>query len=301
MRIIKEFSSKPFKYGLFIGIGIWLIGLIGLQLCISSEYTVARYDSFLLFYPPIRTVGFLLIFFFVVYMIYPLLEEYIFRFWAQKKNYLAILSYSLICIIIFIFLRNWIITIAFIVLFAIVHFILKNDIRKVGIFLLSSTAFAAIHTTTWPAFSIGWIFCFCIFFGMGLILSFTIINYDFGTTIIVRIVFNVLLFANLFISPSYETENYNFYISPIEEKSWTNVEVNNDTVICVTSGVNITAFIGLAYKIPASENMPFPWVPSCSPIGFEIDKSCFSNRNSFCRNKYASKDNSYNILLKTNI
>ena len=50
---------------------------------------------------------------------------------------------------------------------------------------------------------------------------------------------------------------------------------DNDTVICVTSGVNITAFIGLAYKIPASEKMPFPWVPSCSPIGFEIDKSCF--------------------------
>lgn len=50
---------------------------------------------------------------------------------------------------------------------------------------------------------------------------------------------------------------------------------DNDTVICVTSGVNITAFIGLAYKIPISENMPFPWVPSCSPIGFEIDKSCF--------------------------
>lgn len=50
---------------------------------------------------------------------------------------------------------------------------------------------------------------------------------------------------------------------------------DNDTVICVTSGVNITAFIGLAFKIPASENLPFPWVPSCSPIGFEIDKSCF--------------------------
>lgn len=50
---------------------------------------------------------------------------------------------------------------------------------------------------------------------------------------------------------------------------------DNDTVICVTSGVNITAFIGLAYKIPISENMPFPWVPSCSPICFEIDKNCF--------------------------
>ena len=50
---------------------------------------------------------------------------------------------------------------------------------------------------------------------------------------------------------------------------------DNDTVICVTSGVNITAFIGLAYKIPASENLPFPWVPSWSPIGLDIDKSCF--------------------------
>lgn len=50
---------------------------------------------------------------------------------------------------------------------------------------------------------------------------------------------------------------------------------DNDAVICVTSGVNITAFIGLAFKIKPSENLPFPWVPSCSPIGFEIDKSCF--------------------------
>jgi len=50
---------------------------------------------------------------------------------------------------------------------------------------------------------------------------------------------------------------------------------DNDAVICVTSGVNITAFIGLAFKIPASDNLPFPWVPSCSPIGFDIDKSCF--------------------------
>lgn len=50
---------------------------------------------------------------------------------------------------------------------------------------------------------------------------------------------------------------------------------DNDTIICVTSGVNISAFIGLAYKIPISENIPFPLVPSCSPIGFEIDKSCF--------------------------
>ena len=48
-----------------------------------------------------------------------------------------------------------------------------------------------------------------------------------------------------------------------------------DTVICVTSGVNITAFISLAFKIPPSEDLPFPLVPSCSPIGFDIDKNCF--------------------------
>ena len=51
---------------------------------------------------------------------------------------------------------------------------------------------------------------------------------------------------------------------------------DNDTVVCVTSGVNITAFIGFAFKIPASDNLPFPWVPSCSSIGFEIDKGCFN-------------------------
>ena len=50
---------------------------------------------------------------------------------------------------------------------------------------------------------------------------------------------------------------------------------DKDTVICVTSGVNITAFISLAFKIQPSENLPFPMVPSCSPIGFDIDKDCF--------------------------
>lgn len=50
---------------------------------------------------------------------------------------------------------------------------------------------------------------------------------------------------------------------------------DTDTVICVTSGVNITAFISLAFKIPPSEDLPLPLVPSCSPIGFDIDKSCF--------------------------
>ncbi len=49
-------------------------------------------------------------------------------------------------------------------------------------------------------------------------------------------------------------------------------EEKNDAIICVTSGVNITAFIDLAYGLEPSEERPFPMVPSCSPIGFEITK-----------------------------
>lgn len=52
---------------------------------------------------------------------------------------------------------------------------------------------------------------------------------------------------------------------------------NNDIVLCVTSGVNITAFISLAYKIQPSNNLPFPLVPGCSPIGFDINIEDFDN------------------------
>ena len=49
-------------------------------------------------------------------------------------------------------------------------------------------------------------------------------------------------------------------------------EDRNDCVICVTSGVNVTAFIDLAYGLEPSGKRPFPMVPSCSPIGFDITK-----------------------------
>lgn len=47
---------------------------------------------------------------------------------------------------------------------------------------------------------------------------------------------------------------------------------NEDIVICVTSGVNIGAFICKAFNIEPSENTPFLGVPSCSPIMFEFKK-----------------------------
>lgn len=48
-----------------------------------------------------------------------------------------------------------------------------------------------------------------------------------------------------------------------------------DSVICVTSGVNITAFICAQYNIKPNDNLPLPIVLSCSPIGFRISKDNF--------------------------
>ena len=50
---------------------------------------------------------------------------------------------------------------------------------------------------------------------------------------------------------------------------------DNDAVICVTSGVNLTAFICASYNIKPSGILPYPIVPSCSPIGLEISKEYF--------------------------
>lgn len=50
---------------------------------------------------------------------------------------------------------------------------------------------------------------------------------------------------------------------------------NDDCVICVTSGVNLTAFVSLSYGIKPSANLPMPMVLSCSPIGFNITKDSF--------------------------
>ncbi len=48
---------------------------------------------------------------------------------------------------------------------------------------------------------------------------------------------------------------------------------DEDTIICVTSGVNIGGFICWNFGIQPSENIPYLMVPSCSPIGFEYNKN----------------------------
>lgn len=50
---------------------------------------------------------------------------------------------------------------------------------------------------------------------------------------------------------------------------------DNESVLCVTSGVNLTAFIDAAYNLPPSDDKPFPLVATCSPIGLEISKKNF--------------------------
>lgn len=51
----------------------------------------------------------------------------------------------------------------------------------------------------------------------------------------------------------------------------------NDNVVFVTSGINVSVFIAIAFGIPLSKDLPFVGVPSCSPLAFKINKKDFSN------------------------
>ena len=47
---------------------------------------------------------------------------------------------------------------------------------------------------------------------------------------------------------------------------------DDDVVICVTSGVNVAGFIIKSFGLEASQETPFLWIPSCSPIIFDFKK-----------------------------
>ena len=47
---------------------------------------------------------------------------------------------------------------------------------------------------------------------------------------------------------------------------------NSETVVIVTSGVNVASFINLAYGVEASETTPYLGLSMCCPILFNIDK-----------------------------
>ena len=50
---------------------------------------------------------------------------------------------------------------------------------------------------------------------------------------------------------------------------------DDDCVVCVTSGVNVVAFMQLVFKGLPSQNAPFIGLPSCSPMVFDITKDNF--------------------------
>lgn len=86
--------------------------------------------------------------------------------------------------------------------------------------------------------------------------------------------------------PIIEDERLNEFKS-FENETWTDAQTrtincindilkkynDNDTIICVTSGVNLGAFICKSFGIEPSEKTPFLGVASCSPIIFNFKKS----------------------------
>ena len=51
---------------------------------------------------------------------------------------------------------------------------------------------------------------------------------------------------------------------------------NEDNIVCVTSGINVVAFISLYYGIEPANNLPIIGVPSCSPLSFQFDKDKYT-------------------------
>ena len=48
---------------------------------------------------------------------------------------------------------------------------------------------------------------------------------------------------------------------------------DDETVVCITSGVNVASFINLQLGHKPTEKMPFIEIPSCSPLIFNFDKN----------------------------
>lgn len=87
--------------------------------------------------------------------------------------------------------------------------------------------------------------------------------------------------------PIIEEDRFNEFVSKENKETWVDLQkrvitgikdiVNKyndeDSIICVISGVNIAGFIDWNLGLEPSENMPFLGVISCSPIIFKYNKN----------------------------
>ena len=86
--------------------------------------------------------------------------------------------------------------------------------------------------------------------------------------------------------PIIEEDRFNEFVSKENKETWVDLQkrviagikdiVNKyndeDSIICVTSGVNIAGFLDWNLGLEPSENMPFLGIISCSPIIFKYNK-----------------------------
>ena len=86
--------------------------------------------------------------------------------------------------------------------------------------------------------------------------------------------------------PIIEEKRFNEFVSKESKETWADLQKriiaaieditakynDEDSIICVTSGVNIAGFLDWNLGLEPSENMPFLGVVSCSPIIFKFNK-----------------------------
>lgn len=54
---------------------------------------------------------------------------------------------------------------------------------------------------------------------------------------------------------------------------------DDDTVVCVASGVNVSAFVCRSFGLKITDKIPKIGIPSCSPLIFNINKKEIKNAN----------------------
>ena len=86
--------------------------------------------------------------------------------------------------------------------------------------------------------------------------------------------------------PIIEEDRFNEFVSKENKETWVDLQKrviaaikdiiakynDEDSIICVTSGVNIVGFLDWSLGLQPSENMPFLGIISCSPIIFQYNK-----------------------------
>lgn len=186
-------KEKLFKWALWWGLGIVVvcIAIIIIKNASSEEFESPMMN---VLYDKMYKFGILPL---VIFMgiIGPVYEEFAFRLWGNGKLWTGILSTILMAVVTYIYLRWWWFSLLVIMCGAFIIYYFRNDKKKklFYLMLLSSAAFAIAHKGNYSG---DWFKVFIdVFhkFGMGLLASYLVINYNLFWAMVLHAANNSIL------------------------------------------------------------------------------------------------------------